>query len=124
MLDEELLQETEAALATRWQLPQRRAPEQAGDWSILLAALRERIAHLMIHNPRKLMTALYILDISEQRYLQALDQPTHEDRAHDLAQAILERETEKIATRRRYAREQAGGDRTRLYGMDDEGHPR
>jgi hypothetical protein len=75
-------------------------------YNVLLHALEERIFDLLQHNPRKLTSTLYILDISERRYLQALDQPTMQDRAHDLARAVLERETEKIAMRQRYAADQ------------------
>lgn len=95
------LVEIRQALVAQWGIVAASGPD---DWEVLLEALTQRVGHLLLHNPNKLLTALYILDISEKRYLQALDQPTHLDRAHDLARAILERETEKIRTRQRYGK--------------------
>jgi hypothetical protein len=97
-------------LVTQWGVRMPVVTAAEDEWTIVLAALRERVADLLARNPQKLLTALYILDISEKRYLQALDQPTQADRAHDLALAILERETEKIRTRRMYGGQNRMGD--------------
>ena len=83
------------------------APEavaHASDWEIVLHALPQRVAVLLRDRPEKLTSAMYLLDISEKAFAAALEQPTHEDRAHALATAILERETQKIRTRHAYAR--------------------
>jgi len=59
----------------------------------------------MLNNPRKLTTAVYLLDISERRYRAAMRRPGIAQKARTLAEIILERESEKIASRQRYAGE-------------------
>lgn len=107
MTEPEELAEAQALLVREWQIAPREGVRL--DYALLLEELQERVLYLLRYNPQKLMTAIYILDVSERRYAVAMDQPTMEDRAWDLARAILERETEKIATRRKYAKQQ--GDR-------------
>lgn len=97
------LEEARRELVAGWDIAIPDLDDARTTYEVLLHALEERIYDLLQHNPRKLTNALYILDITERRYLQALDQPTMRDRAHDLAHAVLERETEKIAMRQRYA---------------------
>jgi len=101
------------ALALRWGVDLPTVQEGPSDYAVLLDELTERVSHLLLHRHQKLMASLYILDISERRYRAAMDAETHAERAHELARAILERETEKIASRRKYAAApQAGlGDR-------------
>lgn len=98
---------TSDVLVASWQITPPTESAGPSDWAVLLAALEERILDLLIRKPDRLMSALYILDISEKRFAQAMDQPTMEDRAHDLAHAVLERESEKIRTRREYAEARA-----------------
>lgn len=97
------LAQTALVLADRWgvALP----PGAAGptDYDYLLEVLTERVSHLMTYRHQKLMASLYVLDVSERRYRAAMDAPTHAERAAALARAILERETEKIASRLKYA---------------------
>jgi len=77
---------------------------QPSDWQVVLAALEERIGHLLRNDPRKLTTAMYLLDISEKNFAAAMEQPTMEDRAHALACVVMERETQKIRTRHAYSK--------------------
>lgn len=72
---------------------------------LLLEALSERILELLRDRPGKLLSALYILDIGEAVYQQAMEQDTMQDRAWALAVAVYDRETEKIRLREKYARE-------------------
>ena len=74
------------------------------DWETVRAALEERILELLRRNPQKLATAMYLLDIQERRFAEAMDQPTMEDRAHALSCVVMERESEKIRTRWKYSR--------------------
>ena len=72
---------------------------------MLLEALAERILDLLRNKPEKLLSALYILDIGELAYQQAMEQDTMQDRAWALAVAVYDRETEKIRMREKYASE-------------------
>lgn len=101
--DFDLIRETQAVLVQSWHVqPVSVRPEDL-TWQLLREELAERILDLLKYKPNKLLTALYVLDISERRYAQAMEQPTMDDRAWDLAQAILERESQKIESRKRYA---------------------
>jgi len=100
--DTGLLADTRDALVERWQVHS----DAGSDWDILLEALAERILGLLRDNPDRLLSALYVLDISERVYREAMGAPTMPDKAVTLAKAILDRETQKIATRRKYAAQQ------------------
>jgi len=75
---------------------------EPSDWDRVLDALTERVGHLLKYQPDRVASAMYLLDIRERDFAQALEQPSHEDRAHALALVIMNRETEKIRTRRQY----------------------
>jgi len=104
--DSQYLPAVRAVLVQDWQVALTESRADASDWEMLTEALAARILYMMNYRHERLMAALYILDISERRYLQAMDQPTQADRAHDLALAILERETEKIQSREKYRRKE------------------
>ena len=97
------LEEARQILATRWGVQAQGGVGEPSDYDLLLEVLTDRVGNLLAHRHQKLMASLYILDISEQRYNDAMNAPTHLKRAERLARAILERETEKIASRRKYA---------------------
>ncbi|MCC6144125.1 MAG: hypothetical protein IT368_09985 [Candidatus Hydrogenedentes bacterium] len=99
------LAEARQALVQQWGVQAQRVDKGTLDWEILVEALAERIEWLFKHDYNRLLTAVYILDISEARYKAALDQPGMTERARDLAEAILDRETQKIISRRRYAQQ-------------------
>ncbi len=92
-------------LQQQWEVTVAPRPDRDMNWELLLEALTERISDLMLNNPRKLTTAVYLLDISERRYQDAMRRPGIAQKARALAEIILERESEKIALRQRYARE-------------------
>jgi hypothetical protein len=100
---DEWLPEAQAALYRDWGVPAE-ALDGPSDWDRVLHALTGRVGYLLTHRPDKLASAMYLLDVSEAEFARALDQPSHEDRAHAIALAILHRETQKIRTRREYAR--------------------
>ncbi len=97
--DSGLLADTRRELVEQWQVH----PDTDSDWDVLLEALSERILGLLRDNPDRLFGALYVLDISERVTREAMTAPTMTDKALALAKAILDRETQKMATRRKYA---------------------
>jgi hypothetical protein len=102
-LEETDLVLTQEALETNWDVaPLGKAPEDLNR-QMLLEALEERITYLLKHNPEKLLTALYLLDVSEKRHREAMAEPTTQTKARALAELILLRESEKIETRKKYA---------------------
>jgi len=104
-MERELLIATEQALVEHWQIaPHGQSPYDLNR-QLLLEALSERIFYLLRYRHEKLLSALYILDIGERAYNQAMEQDTMEDRAWALAEAVYDRESEKIRSRAKYARE-------------------
>ena len=95
--------EAQHALTQRWGVPAAQDSSGDTDYELLLEVLTQRVSHLMLHRNQKLMASLYILDIEEDRYNLAMRGANHQQRATSLARAILERETEKIHSRRKYA---------------------
>lgn len=104
-MDGRFLQVTEQALVDHWQIERRGASPYDLNRQLLLEALSERIRYLLLYRHEKLLSSLYILDIGEQAYSDAMAQDTMDDRAWALAEAVYARETEKIRMREKYARE-------------------
>ena len=104
-MDGNALQATEQALVDHWQISPLGISPYDLNRQLLLEALSERILYLLRHRHEKLLSALYILDIGETTYARAMEQDTMEDRAWALAEAVYDRESEKICSRERYARE-------------------
>jgi len=104
-MDEDNLAAAREVLQRQWEVTVPPKSDRDLNWELLLEALEERITDLMLNNPRKLTTAVYLLDISERRYQKAMRRPGIAQKARALAEIILERESEKIALRQRYAGE-------------------
>ena len=68
----------------------------------LLAALAMRVSQLLDKDPNKLSTAMYTLDIDELRFQDAMHLPGMDLKSTAVAELILERELQKIESRRRY----------------------
>lgn len=115
-MDRSLLQATEQALVAQWEMAPLGLSPYDLNRQLLLEALSERILYLLQYKPQKLLSALYILDVGESTYNRAMDQDTMTDRAWALAEAIYDRETEKIEMRRKYA---GGSGPERLDGGDE-----
>ncbi len=104
-MDTSLIQSACRALQENWQVELGGVSPFDINRQMLLEALAERILDLLRNKPEKLLSALYILDIGELAYQQAMEQDTMQDRAWALAVAVYDRETEKIRMREKYASE-------------------
>lgn len=69
----------------------------------LIEELGRRVGFLLRHDLDRLISAMYILDVPETKFAEAVQRPAHEQPEKLLAEIILEREVEKMQTRRRYA---------------------
>lgn len=83
-------------------------PEQLQDIDTLLEALADRVAHLLHHDFPRLLNAMYLLDVAEERFNEALAHANPAARARRVAEVILEREIEKARSRERYRRSREG----------------
>ncbi len=72
----------------------------------LIEELGRRVDFLLRHDLDRLMTSMYMLDVPEEKFAEAVQRPPHERPARILAEIILEREVEKMQTRQRYARKE------------------
>lgn len=70
----------------------------------IVEKLAQRVAHMLRHDLDRLMSALYILDVPEEKFSDAIQRPTHERPERALAELILARELERMHTWRRYAK--------------------
>lgn len=96
------LDATQEALVQNWSIVPV-APESEGfGREALLEALRHRILYLIQHDFNKLMTAMYILDVSEDRFKTAMATPGLDNAAKAVAEVVLEREMQKVLTRQKY----------------------
>ena len=82
-----------------------RPVEEGADSESLLAALTERVGQMIEHDLNRFLTAMYTLDVSEARVSEALGHADRGRSARAIAELILERELEKIESRRLYERE-------------------
>ena len=65
--------------------------------------LKQQISFLLDHEFERLLQAMYRMDVSETAFKEALALPTGPDIVERLTDLVLEREMQKIATRRLYA---------------------
>jgi hypothetical protein len=102
-MDSPHLTELHRALVQSWNI----VPLDAGviTWDDLLDTLSKRLAFLIRHDFNRLVTAMYLLDVSENRFNHAMSHPREAAQAEALAQVVLEREAQKMETRRRFRRE-------------------
>ena len=71
-------------------------------WDALLDELGRRVDFLLKYDFERLTSCMYMIDISEQRFSEAVKLPEKDKPARVIAQLILEREVEKMESRRRY----------------------
>lgn len=81
--------------------------------SELLDAITQRVLHLLETNPELLFSYLYRLDVLEPKIQFALNQQTAVPPHQALAQLILDRQKERIITKRKYKQEPLEG-----WGLD------
>lgn len=94
--------DTHEALVQDWSIVPVPPGEEHSGREALLLALKNRVRYLMQHDFNRLMTAMYILDVEEERFKAAMAVSGVDASASALAEVILEREIEKAATRRKY----------------------
>lgn len=68
----------------------------------LLLAIAARVADLMDREPGLLFSYLYRLDISEKKLNEAINTPSTDPLAYRIAEFILERQKERIASKEKY----------------------
>ena len=99
------LQDVHRALVQQWDIWP--LEEKRIAWDAILDELGRRVDFLLKHDFDRLMSCMYTIDVSEKRFSEALDLPEKDKPARAIAQLILEREVEKMKSRKRYARTEA-----------------
>ncbi len=82
-----------------WPLAEKRIARDA-----ILEELGRRVGFLLKHDFERLMSCMYMIDVSEQRFSEAVKLPQKDRPARAIAELILEREVEKMESRKRYTR--------------------
>ncbi len=81
------------------------APSQSLTEAEIVDLLQRKVEFLLKHDYQRLLSSLYILDIAETKLAEANARKSTGETARRLAEAILEREIEKMESRKRYRRE-------------------
>ena len=81
------------------------APSQNLTETELIDLLQRKVEFLLKHDYQRLLSGLYILDIAETKMAEANALESAGETARLLAEAILEREIEKMESRKKYRRE-------------------
>lgn len=75
---------------------------EQSSYAALHAQLAAHLNDLIKHDFEKLISYLYRIDVSEQKLRSMLQQNPGEDAANMIAALIIERQQQKIETRRKY----------------------
>ena len=92
------MEDLHRALVQSWQIE----PVAGLTSHAFLDALADRVAMMLKHNLDRLVAAMYTLDVDETRFSAALALPGNSATARAVAELILEREIEKMISRRNY----------------------
>lgn len=102
MEDAELLPELEGALSRGYGLQPADPADDRQRYAALRAALARRISEWLDADFSRLVNVMYRLDVSEAKFSAALVSGDAEGSALRIADLVLEREKQKIITRRKY----------------------
>lgn len=112
------LRDLHQVLVHSWNIP---APRPGGiSRESVRDALVDRVRFLLKHDFDRLTSALYLLDVPESRFNQAMTEEGLEGKASALADAIWDREMEKLHMRRRYKHERSIETTYEAHDSDDE----
>ena len=82
-----------------WPLAEKRIALDA-----ILDELGRRVDFMLKHDFERLMSCMYMIDVSEQRFSEAVKLPEKDRPARAIAELILDREVEKMESRKHYTR--------------------
>jgi len=78
-------------------------PDTVADIEDLKQQLIPIINHLLDKDLNRLLTALYRIDVSEQKVKKIISTGNPEKMADNIAQMVIDREMQKVITRRKYS---------------------
>lgn len=99
---EQSLEELHRALVQHWGIwpvGHKRLQREA-----LIEELSRRVEFLMKYDFDRLCYCMYTIDVPEEKFAEAVKRPEEEQPAKLIAELIIEREVQKMESRRRYAR--------------------
>lgn len=104
-MDSESLTQLKSELVRTWQITPHQNLNELATSDQLLDALKERLAELLTHDMQKLLTAMYRLDVSEKKFEQAMNLSGIDEISKGLAQAVLDREVQRLRSRQAHEKE-------------------
>ncbi len=81
----------------------------------IIEELVRRVAYLLQHDLDKLMSYMYILDVPEEKFADAIQRPPSDYPERLLAEVILEREIERMHTWQRYSKPAIEDENTPIF---------
>ncbi len=98
------LPETVATLSAAFGLDERNLPSPIEQLTLkdVHAFVAVHVERLLQHNRGRLMSILYRIDVAEPRVRHVLEYEPHESLAAAITDLIIERQLQKLQTRRRY----------------------
>ena len=99
------LEEVRGILTRTWGV--RTTPSPPAAYDELRDRLIARVAFMLRHDYERLLSLLYLLDVRERDLRATLETSDEAAKAETLAQLILDRETEKVESRKKYLRERS-----------------
>ena len=105
MKDKDLINESAIAISNQFGLE--KVPDELGDrqqqYEALKKLLSERIMDMIDHEFDRFVNLLYRIDISESKVKQALSEQPFSKGVEKVADMIIQRQMQKVATRKQYS---------------------
>lgn len=104
-LGNEHIADTAIAIFNNFEIdgPAEKLPEEKDPWTVLRSILAEKIRYWIEKEPEKLKYVLYRIDVNEQKVMNVLAHGELTEAIDSIAQMIIERQLEKVETRKKYA---------------------
>lgn len=101
-MDPETLHATSALTCRHLSVDQSLIPSEHNSIDDLVKAITPAVANLLDRDMQGLLNALYRIDVDEDKFKKILSTEVPEKIAYSLSKLIIERELQKIITRKKY----------------------
>ena len=96
------VQDISGLVVSDFNLEDKRDSLISNDFEEFREKLQDLINYLLDHDFERLLNAMYRLDINEDKFRKALGNQQSENIARDIAELVIDREMQKVITRRKY----------------------
>jgi len=96
------IQDITGLVVSDFNLEEKRDSLISNDFDEFREKLQDLINYLLDNDFERLLNAMYRLDINEEKFRKALANQLSENIACDIAELVIDREMQKVLTRRKY----------------------